>query len=434
MLTYRQSQDIITKQSHSFGREKVTLDHACGRVLAEPILADRDYPPFHRAAMDGYAIRYSDWEEGIRNYGVIETIYAGASATKPIGKGECYKIMTGAPVPPDADVVIRREDTDEGTQPGDSTQSLDPSDNGSVTQSKDPASTGRAAQSVGIRLPSCRRFQNIARQGEDIRAGATAIGTPSVIGPAVTGILASLGKNECLVERLPRVALFTTGDEVVAVDAPVSPIQIRNSNRWIMQSLLKGWGITPCHYEHLPDTKTVLRDSLQKVIMGPPSATGPSSADIIILSGGVSAGDADYVPGILEELGVQRLFHKIAIKPGKPVWCGITPGGGIVFALPGNPFSGMVGFTLLIQPYLHACFGLAAPEQLGLPLAAPKKKKTPLDEFFPVRITGSPAGLQAIDINGSGDSRLGLYANALALHPADSGDLAEGTNLLYYSL
>jgi molybdopterin molybdotransferase len=330
--------------------------------------------------------------------------------------------MTGAPVPPDADVVIRREDTDEGKQPGDS------------KQFGESAHTERAAQSVGIRLPSCRRFQNIARKGEDMQAGDTAIGAPSVIGPAVTGILASLGKDECLVERLPRVALFTTGDEVVAVDAPVSPIQIRNSNRWIMQSLLKGWGISPCHYEHLPDIKTVLRDSLQKVITGPSSASDSAPADIIILSGGVSAGDADYVPGILEELGVQRLFHKIAIKPGKPVWCGITPGGEIVFALPGNPFSGMVGFTLLIQPYLHACFGLAAPVQMGLPLAAPKKKKTPLDEFFPVRVTGSPARLQTVDINGSGDSRLGLYANALALHPADSGDLVKGTNLLYYSL
>ena len=426
MLTYQQAQEIITKQARSFGQEKVTLDQAYGRVLAEPILADRDYPPFHRATMDGYAIRYADWEEGVRNYRVIEIIYAGAAASKPIGKGECYKIMTGAPVPPDADVVIRREDTDEGTQPDGSTQSRGSAQSERSTPSRESSQTESLTPCVAIRLPSCRPFQNIARQGEDMQAGDTAIGTPSIIGPAVTGILASLGKDKCVVERLPRVALFTTGNEVVDIDAPVNPIRIRNSNRWIIQSLLKGWGISPCHYEHLPDTKTALRDSLQQVIAG--------EADIILLSGGVSAGDADYVPGVLEELGVQRLFHKIAIKPGKPVWCGTTPEGGIVFALPGNPFSGIVGFTLLVQPYLHACFGLAAPAPMGLPLITPKRKKTPLDEFFPVRISGSPAALHPIDINGSGDSRLGLYANALALHPADSGDLAEGTNLLYYCL
>jgi molybdopterin molybdotransferase len=400
MLTYQQAQQILAAQARSFGQEKIGLDQAYGRVLAEQVLADRDYPPFHRATMDGYAIRHIDWEEGIRRFSIVEIIYAGVAATKPIGKGECYKIMTGAPVPPDADTVIRREDTDE------------------PAQSKEP-------RPVSILLNSCQRFQNIAPQGEDMHAGDTALGIPSIIGPAVMGILASLGKNECLVERLPRVALFTTGNEVVPVDAPASPIQIRNSNRWIVQSLLKGWGISPFRYEHLPDSKDVLRNSLREAII---------EADIIILSGGVSAGDADYVPEILQELGVNRLFHKIAIRPGKPVWCGATPGGSLVFALPGNPFSGMVNFTLLIQHYLHACFSLPAPIPMGLPLETTRKKKTPLDEFFPVRFTGSPARLQIIDINGSGDSRLGLYANALALHPAESGDLPEGTNVLYYSL
>ena len=402
MFTYQQAQEIIARQARSFGQEKIELDQAYGRVLAGAIVADRDYPPFHRATMDGYAIRFNDWEEGLRSFGVAEIIYAGAAATKPIGKGECYKIMTGAPVPSDADTVIRREDTDETAQ--------------------------------SITILSCQRFQNIARQGEDMHAGDTAIGPPSIIGPAVMGILASLGKYECLVERLPRVALFTTGNEVVPVDAPVSAIQIRNSNRWILQSLLKGWGISPSLYEHLPDSKDALRNSLRAAIIGTSPASGDTPAEIIILSGGVSAGDADYVPGILEELGVQQLFHKIAIKPGKPIWCGITPGGKMVFALPGNPFSGMVGFVLLIQHYLHACFGLAAPIPMGLPLAGGRKKRTPLDEFFPVRFAGSPARLQSIDINGSGDSRLGLYANALALHPADSGDLPEGANVLYYSL
>lgn len=440
MISYQQAQQIVIQQARSFGQEKIGLDQAYGRVLAETIRADRDYPPFHRASMDGYAIRYQDWEKGTRQFDVVEVIYAGATATRAIKEGECYKIMTGAPVPPGVDVVIRKEDTNES-----SSARLTPSG-----QPSDGDTTNAPYHRVTIKLSSCRPFMNIARQGEDMQTGDVAIGVPSVIGPDVMGILASLGKSECLVEKLPRVALFTTGDEVVQVGYPVSHAQIRNSNRWILTSLLKGWGISPFLYEHLPDSKAALRGSLTKAIGGTGNVSATRSlenplrdisspgeirpADIIMLSGGVSAGDADYVPGILAELGVQRLFHKIAIKPGKPIWCGRTPGGSMVFALPGNPFSGMVGFTLLVQPYLHACFGLAAPALMGLPLEEGRKKKTPLDEFFPVRFNGSPAKLSAIDINGSGDSRLGLYANALALHPAGSGDLEKGTNTEYYSL
>ncbi len=139
------------------------------------------------------------------------------------------------------------------------------------------------------------------------------------------------------------------------------------------------------------------------------------------------------MPGVLEELGVKLLFHKLAIKPGKPVWCGVAPGGGMVFALPGNPFSCLVGFVLLVQPWLTSCFGLPVPEPLGLPLRTPRKKRSLLDEFFPVRIEGSPAGLEPVALNGSGDVRLGPGANALALHPAESGDLSEGEILRYYS-
>src|SRR5882757_3718904 len=116
MITYQQAQEIVAKQARSFGQEKIGLEEAYNRVLTTTVLADRDYPPFHRATMDGYAIRYSDWEQGLRQFEIAEIIYAGAAATKPLAPGECYKIMTGAPVPPDADTVIRREDTDDPAQ------------------------------------------------------------------------------------------------------------------------------------------------------------------------------------------------------------------------------------------------------------------------------------------------------------------------------
>jgi len=408
MISYKEAQRLLQAQARSFGREKLPLEEADGRVLAETITADRDYPPFHRSTMDGYAIRYGDFEEGIRHFSVVETIYAGQEGGKPIGRGECYKIMTGAPVPENADTVIRREDTEEGLS------------------------------EMDIRLDRCRPFQNIARRGEDLSSGTPVLQTATRCEPALMGLLATLGKAELQVERLPRVALLTTGNEIVPVGAPVGAVQIRNSNRWLLRSLLKKWKIEPFLYEHLPDDKAAMRPSLEKAL----------AADLVILTGGVSAGDADYTPAVLEELGVRKLFHKMAIKPGKPAWCGVIGSGlakggvaagdptgvnSVVFALPGNPFSCLTGFTLLIEPFLHACFGLPAPAPLGLPLREFKKKQTTLDEFFPVRILGTPAGLEQVAINGSGDIRLGLGATALALHPAGEGDLPPGTELSCYS-
>jgi molybdopterin molybdotransferase len=155
--------------------------------------------------------------------------------------------------------------------------------------------------------------------------------------------------------------------------------------------------------------------------------------DLLILCGGVSAGDADHVPLALEEVGVKKLFHKIAMRPGKPAWCGLTPAGKMVFALPGNPFSTFVQMTLLIQPFLDVCVGLRPSGPLGLPLGEDKKKRSPLDEFFPVSVHGSPARADAVQLNGSGDIRLGRQANALALHPAGSAALPAGTVVSCYS-
>jgi molybdopterin molybdotransferase len=391
LINYTTARELLIAQARSFGKERIGLDEAYGRVLSEKIMADRDYPPFDRSSVDGYAIRSSDLEQGVRQFAIVDTIYAGSVSAIPIRSGECYKIMTGAPVPERADAVIRREDVQE------------------------------SSRTVVIGSVPCRPFINISRRGEDMRKGDTVIDGPRLCEPALLGLLASLGKNQLVVERLPRVALFTTGNEVVQADEEPGPAQVRNSNRWLLQSFLKKWGISPFAYEHIPDDRETTRKILSSV-----------SADLVILSGGVSAGDADHVPGVLEELGLKKLFHKLAIKPGKPAWCGVAPGGGMVFALPGNPFSCLVGFVLLIQPWLYASFGLPVSVPLGLPLRSARKKRTPLDEFFPVRAEGSPARLECVALNGSGDVRLGPGANALALHPAESGDLSEGEIIRYY--
>jgi molybdopterin molybdotransferase len=420
MIDYREAQKIVNQQAHSFGTEKIGLEEADGRVLAEPILADRDYPPFNRSTMDGYAIRFADLKKNIRAFRIVETIYAGAAATRPALPGECYKIMTGAPVPDGMDVVIRREEVSEQDGIMTANPGIGP-DPGAGPDEKRPFPNVEKRPSPN---GEWRPFLNIASQGEDMRSGEAVISGPCICEPPVIGLLASLGKTELRVQVLPRVALLTTGDEVVPADIRPGNIQIRNSNRWLLQSLLKGKGIGVSLYQHAPDDPSVLKDCIQSAL----------TSDILILCGGVSAGDADYVPSVLEGLGIKKLFHKMAIKPGKPTWCGIAPSGTMVFALPGNPFSCLVNFVLLIQPFLQACFGLVHAAPAGLPLGSFKKKKTPLDEFFPVRLHGSPGRLLPAPLNGSGDIRLGLSANALALHPADSGDLEEGASVLYYPI
>jgi molybdopterin molybdotransferase len=385
MLNYQDAQQIIIEQAHSFGKELVSIDNALGRVLAEPVYADRDYPPFNRVAMDGYAFKIEDFDIGIREFVIAETIYAGQVAVKDISSGECYKIMTGAPLPLSANVVIRREDTEEkhGT--------------------------------VQIKAAELRTNQNIARQGEDVKLGEEVMPPATRIKPAVITALASLGKAEVMVEQLPEVAMFTTGDEVIPVHQPILSHQIRNSNAHLLKSLLQQWNIAPIQVAHIPDNKEDLSRVLQ----------GALSSDIIIMCGGVSAGDADYVPMVLESLGVKKLFHKVAIKPGKPIWCGLMPNGGMVFALPGNPLSCHVTFKLFIETYLRYAFGLGSNINIQLPLSAPKKKKAPLDEFFPVRIVAEPLVAYPLLFNGSGDIIAALHADAFALHPADKMDLMQ---------
>jgi molybdopterin molybdotransferase len=155
-------------------------------------------------------------------------------------------------------------------------------------------------------------------------------------------------------------------------------------------------------------------------------------ADIIISSGAVSAGDADYVPAVLNQLGVQKLFHKVAIKPGKPFWCGKNPGGGMVFALPGNPLSCLVTFTIFIRPFLNACFGLQAEKPFDFMLDGERTKKSELDEFFPVRFKESRKQLQPVPFNGSGDIQAALFADGIALHPFDRSEIKQEPVRFFY--
>ncbi|WP_256010532.1 molybdopterin molybdotransferase MoeA [Desertivirga xinjiangensis] len=395
MLNFRDAQAIISSKAKGFGTELIPLGDAGDRVLAQDAFSDRSYPPFNRSAMDGYAFCLDDWNEGIRTFRIQEIIYAGMTPQKTLAKGYCFKIMTGAPVPSPANVVIRREDTAE------------------------------ADGEVSFKISNLREFQNVAREGEDLAKGDLAIKADSICTPAVISTLAALGHAEVNVKKLPTVSFFTTGNEVKPITSEIGPSEIRNSNEWLIKSLLKKWQLKPWLYAHLIDSPPELEATIKKSL----------HCDILIMCGGVSAGDADYVPQVLEKCGVTKLFHKVAIKPGKPIWCGQMPRGGMVFALPGNPFSCMVGFKLFIETYLAKSLGLKSmAEELHLPLGDTRVKKSDLDEFFPVIVQGEPSKLVTTAINGSGDIRLGLYADGLAHHPKKTHELSPGTVVSFFKL
>ena len=378
MISFKEAQEIIIGLAASFCTETVSLEKALGRALAEPVTADRDYPPFNRASMDGYVMKYADVEKGVLKLEVIETIFAGQVPQTAINSGQCYKIMTGAAVPVGADMIIQRENI-----------------------------TGNDKY-ITIQPGKYKAFQQISKQGEDVKEGECIVTPPITCTPAMISVLAALGKATVAVKKLPEVAVFTTGNEVVPVGEPVSSLQIRNSNQYMLRALLQQWGIEPFLCEHIQDDKKDLYEMLSKGLSG----------DIIIISGGVSAGDADFVPEILESLGVKKLFHKVAIKPGKPIWCGHIPGGAVVFALPGNPLSGLVTFTLFVENYLSHCLGFTKPQIVVLPLTVERIKKSNQDEFFPVAINYPPFGIIPVSYNGSGDILAAIHADGIAHHPA----------------
>jgi molybdopterin molybdotransferase len=392
MTSYPEALSIILSEAKSYGKETILLNDALDRILDEHISANRDYPPFNRSAMDGIAINIADFEKGIRSFEISETIYAGQKSNTLLNEGQCYKIMTGAAVPAAANAVIRNED-------------ILFSENNAKTNSN-----------------HCLRYQNISQKGQDLKAGDTVLAPGQKINPSIIALLASLGKAEVVVKKLPTVAFFTTGNEVVPLNQEVSDVQIHNSNAHLLKALLKKQNVNPLYWEHILDDKALLSTALKKGL----------SCDIMIINGGVSAGDADFIPEILTNLGVIRLFHKVAIKPGKPFWCGKTPTGGMVFALPGNPFSCLVTFKLFVESYLNRCLGIAENVK-SLEMIACRIKKSNLDEFFPAQIDKN-RGLKQAEINGSGDIRLGLHANAIAFHPAEKMELSVNEIVNYIDL
>jgi molybdopterin molybdotransferase len=325
--------------------ESVPLREASGRVLAASVVAAHDQPPFNSSAMDGYAVRSADAHQGavLRLVGYAQ---AGQGFQGSISTGECARVFTGAPVPEGADAVIMQEATD----------------------AEDDRITLLAAVSLG---------RNVRARGNDFAVGDAVLPAGTVLTPAAVSLVAATNTSHCSVARRPRMALISTGDELVAPGATLAPDQIVASNAFGLTSLfapnceaIKDWGI-------VADDTDALSAKLSAALAEKP--------DVLVTIGGASVGDHDYVQAVLRSLGVEIDFWRLAMRPGKPLMFG-TFGETLVFGLPGNPVSALVTGKVIVQPALRAFVGLSPPRRLTLPLAEPLAANGPRRHFMRARL------------------------------------------------
>ena len=362
------------------GVESVPLGQASGRVLAQDAAADSDIPPFDRATVDGYAVVSSD---GGGTYPVVEDVPAGAFPKVRVTPGSVSKIMTGAPLPEGADAVVPVEET-----------------GGFV-------GVGEKARINKKIAPG----KNVSPKGEDAKTGSVVLRRGAVIRPQEIAVLAAVGISQAPVLRLPSVGVLATGDELVEPPAVPGPGQIRNSNGPSTTAMAGAMGLLPVNLGVARDDEASLQTAIRRGM----------DFDFLLLSGGVSSGDRDLVPAVLARLGYKILFHKVKIKPGKPTLFGVSPGGGYVFGLPGNPVSGMVIFELFIRPALALFMGAPAGgmEVEARLLTGFKRKNAEREEYLPARIWWEDDGFSAelIEYHGSGHFTALTRANGLVKIP-----------------
>ena len=363
-----QADRLISENLRCLPIESLPLVQCSGAVLRENIYGERDQPPFDRVAMDGIALDSSAVRAGQRSF-AIEAIQAAGDAQLTLGqRSGCIEAMTGAVLPVGCDTVVPVEDI--------------------------AVASGMARLNDGI---SIEAWDNVHRRGTDSRQGALLLEAGTRLTPPEVAIAASAGMARVRVSAQPMLAVLSTGNELIEPGEPVLPHQIRRSNVYGVIAALRRHGFQRVADDHVRDEPAEMRARLKLHL---------DTHDVLILSGGVSMGRFDLVPGLLTELGVRMVFHKVAQRPGKPLWFGVAQSGPAVFALPGNPVSTLVCLSRYVIPAMLAAMGETNPAVRKIPLAAPVTVASKFMQFVPVRTEVDDWGrdwAQPRVTNGSGD-------------------------------
>jgi molybdopterin molybdotransferase len=333
MITFEAAFKIVMESVFETRTETIPFTDSSGRILDEDIKSDIDMPPFNRSAVDGYACHRIDINNELE---VIEVISAGKKPVQIVGKNQCSKIMTGAIVPDGCDVVFMVEES------------------GNFSNGK-------------IRFSGTDLKLNISVKGEDVRTGDVVLKKGKLIQPQDVAVMASVGHTKVNVKKKPVVGIISTGDELINPSDFPAISQIRNSNAYQLDAQVTRAGGTAIEYGIAPDNENITYEIIQKAI---------HECDIVIITGGVSMGDFDFVPGVLIRSGVKILFDRVNVQPGKPTTFGVHSKA-IVFGLPGNPVSSFIQFEMLVRPLINSMMGYTwIPREQKLPLAINYERKS----------------------------------------------------------
>jgi len=402
MIDLAEALRLVEKTAAPLRPRRERLDLAVGRILAESVRSDIDSPAWDRAMMDGFAVTDSDLlaaGEATVELDVVVELAAGATSDVPVGPGTAARIMTGAAIPPGADAIVPVERAVDGT------------------------ATAATGSRVRLREPAFRAGQHIARQGTAFAAGDEVLPTGTALTAAEIGVAAEAGATHVVVSPRPRVAILSTGSELIDASMRPGHAQTRNSNGPMVAAAVALLGGEPIPLGIAADRPEALRAAIQQGL----------AADVLILSGGVSAGDFDLVPGILQACGVRQVFHKVKLKPGKPVWFGglDRPGAAptLVFGLPGNPASTLVCFDLFVRPAVQILSGRPAvawhlPRAKAV-LASGCRGPVGRPVFLPCRLSQADGTLRAEPLRWTGSSDLRGLAGASGLVAVPPGSVYE---------
>ena len=397
MITVEQATAIILENALPLATEHVPLMQSLGRILREDIAADRDFPPFDRVTMDGIAIAFSAFERGQRTFFMENIQAAGAPQCRLMDAENCIEVMTGAMLPDGTDAVIRYEDLE--------------------------INDGKAT----ILIENVVFRQNIHQKAIDRRLGDVILRGSKRVSAAEIGTMATVGKTHVLVSKLPRMAIVSTGDELVEVGEMPLPYQIRRSNVFAVAALLRDFGTADLF--HYRDDESVITEGVREIL---------ADYDVVILSGAVSEGKYDFVPKVLSDLQVEKLFHKVSQRPGKPFWFG-RRGDTVIFALPGNPVSAFTCAVRYVVPFLlkqqqplggQLSQNLGLLESFGLSARLTRDVifKPDLTYFLPVKVQYTEGSVLATPSEGHGSGDLANLNDADGFMELPRGRVVFGEN------